>query len=162
MRYSMSPEQHARIFGQPDPMDSTGTGRARLCKACGGWHKRGHVPHNCRPEPPRRANLATPMVAPPFGEFKVGPEPDAEIITNRHERREYMARNDLVDYAPGVGQRNEWVEEYENDRDIVADIKRFAETDPLNLPPDLRVTEYVGDDPKADAEIDTDNMDMIE
>jgi hypothetical protein len=78
------------------------------------------------------------MVAPAFEPFRTGMLDTAEVIGSRGEKREYMKRNDLVEYDSGVGDRNDWVEEHENSRQIVADIKRFRETDPENLSPDLK------------------------
>lgn len=35
----------------------------RLCRVCGGWHRLDQpLPHNCRPEAPRRGNYAAPRV----------------------------------------------------------------------------------------------------
>lgn len=140
MRYSINPDRHAAIFGKaPIALDET-PGRSRLCRSCGDWHRLDKPwPHNCRKEGPRRnPNLAMPQIAPSFQPFKTGALDSAEVITSRDDKREFMKRNDLVEYDEGVGKRNEWVEEYENGRDIVADIKRFHETDPLALPPDLK------------------------
>ena len=137
-RYAMSAERHAAIFGAPSE-EEPGVGRSRLCKTCGGWHKLNAWPHNCRP--PRHGptqRLAAPMLAPTFNPFKTGVLDNAEVIGSRNEKREYMKRNDLVEYDSGVGERNEWVEQRDNEREIVSDIKRFRETDSENLPPDLK------------------------
>lgn len=131
MRYAMSPEEHARIFGPSDPMDATGTGRARRCKTCGGWHPVGRVPHNCRPPAPPRAPLSTPMIAPTFGEFMTGVTETAEYIGDRRAKREYMARNGLVEWDAGVTNEETWVDKIEAERDWNRDFKAVCEMDPL-------------------------------
>lgn len=115
-------------------------GRSRLCKVCGDWHRLDRPwPHNCRAEaPPRNPDLAVPMIAPTFQPFCTSPLDDGVIINSRAEKREYMARHDLAEYDEGVGKRNEWVEERELERQVVADLKRFHETDAENLSPDLK------------------------
>lgn len=139
MRYSMPAETHERLFGKPD-LEPAETGRSRRCKTCGDWHPLSKPwPHNCRPPqdtPPQR--LAAPRIAPSFEPFVTGRTDTAEVIGSRNDKREYMKRNDLVEHDEGVGDRNQWVEDRENEREIVADIKRFHETDPENLSPDLK------------------------
>lgn len=165
MHYSTDPAKHAKIFGPKDDFDSSGPGRSRKCKVCGGWHRTDKPwPHNCRAEsPPRNISLATPQIAPPFQAFKTGELDTAEYIGNRADKQEYMKRNDLVEYAEGVDSRNDWVEERENERDIVADIKRFKETDPLNLSPDLKAVPM---DEKGSldegTEINSSDIEMVE
>lgn len=136
----ISAEQHARVFGPRDDLDITGHGRSRKCKVCDGWHRLDQPwPHNCRTEAPRsNPKLATPQIAPPFQAFKTGQLDNAKVITSRAEKAEYMRRNDLVEYDTGVSNEETWVEKRECERGIVRDIKRFIETDPLNLPPDLK------------------------
>jgi len=166
MRFEMPIEQYNRIFGPKDDLDDNGPGRSRKCKVCGGWHKLDKPwPHNCRPEAPQRADYPTPMVAPPFQPFKTGVLEGAEVITNRAEKRDFMARRDLVEYDAGVeNQRTpEWVQHYDTERDVVADIKRFHETDPLNLPPDLKAERMnEGGSLEAGTEISTDGIEVIE
>lgn len=142
MRIGLPQSEFDRVFGPKDDLDSTGQGRSKRCKVCGGWHRLDQPwPHNCRAEaPPRNPNLATPLVAPAFQSFKTGELDGAEIITNRHQKREYMKRHDLVEYEDGVSNTPTWVEERENELQIVDDLKRFHETDPLNLSPDLKAT----------------------
>lgn len=165
MRYAVDPERHAAIFGPKDDLGDEGPGRSRKCRTCGGWHRLDRPwPHNCRPPaPPRNPELATPQVAPPFQPFKTGVLNTAEVITNRYEKQEYMKRNDLIEHDPGIGKRNDWVEEYDNRRDIIADIKRFEETDPLNLPPEYKAQPMERDGSLADGtEIETSNIEVIE
>lgn len=126
------------VFGAPRREEEPGT--YRKCRTCGGWHKRGLTPHNCRePEPPRNPDLATPQIAPPFHAFQtVGADP--VIIGSRHAKREYMARHDLVEYDAGVKPEREPTER-EAKQVFAKEIKRFAETDPLNIPPVDRIGE---------------------
>jgi len=106
-------DEYARIFGQPE----RGTGRARLCKVCGDWHKVGHVPHNCRPEAPPRAALAAPMLAPTFQPFVAGDHDAPVIINDPGDKRSYMDRHDLVEFDEGIKPEPEqterqWREEF--------------------------------------------------
>jgi len=160
MHYRMPKEQHEKLFGPRDDLDSEGPGRSRKCKVCGGWHRLDKPwPHNCRSEAPPRADFATPMVAPPFRSFKTGVLEDAVVINSRHDKREHMKRNDLVEYDAGVGDKAEWVEEKRREQEIVQTIKRVMEEDPINRPP----MEYVGEaDTQGAGEIDTDNMEVVE
>jgi hypothetical protein len=164
MRYAMPADTHARIFGPKDDLGDEAIGRSRKCKSCGGWHSTSKPwPHNCRkPAPPRNPNLTTPQLAPSFQPFKTGVMETAEVISSRNEKRAYMERNDLVEHDEGVGVKNEWVEAHENERGLVSDIKRFIETDPLNIPPDLKVQEHVGDSGSLDegTEISIDNLEV--
>lgn len=140
MHFKIDEATHSAIFGPRDDLGVTTPGRSRHCKTCGGWHRLDRPwPHNCRPPAPaRNRNLATPQIAPKFEPFKTGVLDGAAVISNRYEKSEYMKRNDLVEHETGVGDRNGWVEDYETEREIVADLKRFHETDPENLPPDLK------------------------
>lgn len=163
--HRVSADKHARIFGAPT-VTGARPGRRRVftCPYCGDLHTRGAEPDNCRPEPRRKPKLAAPMVAPPFEAFKTFPTDEGVVITNRHEKREYMARNGLVEYDAGVaGQRTpDWIEAREHEAEIVADIKRFHETDPLNLSPDLKA-ERMDENGSLDTgtEIDASNIEVI-
>ena len=137
MQYDIDPGRHAKIFG--GNAEDRETGRSRRCRSCGGWHRLDRPwPHNCRAPAPPPQRLAAPQLAPKFEPFKTGLLDSAEVIGSRNDKREYMRRNDLVEYDNGVGRRNEWVEDHETGREIVETIKRFHETDSENLPPDLR------------------------
>lgn len=151
----LSRQEFEAVFG---PRNADTTGRSLRCRVCGGWHPKGQVPHNCRREAPPRADLAAPMIAPPFQPFRTGVLDDATIITNRAEKRDYMDRNDLVEYDAGVqperGQTpREWQAEF------VADFKRVMETDPLNRPPVERIGETETD---GAGEIATDDMQVFD
>lgn len=136
----LSQNEFDRVFGPKDDLDSSGPGRSRNCKVCGGWHRLDQPwPHNCRKEGPRRnLNLHTPQLMPKFEEFRTGVLEGSEIINDRADKREYMKRNGLVEYDEGVTNDPSWVEQIEYEREIVADLKRFHETDSENLPPDLK------------------------
>lgn len=151
----LSREEYEAVFG---PRDVEASGRSRLCRVCGNWHPLNRpIPHNCRSEAPPRADLAAPMIAPPFQPFKTGVLDDASSITNRAEKREYMERNDLVEYDAGVQPdreptMREWQEEF------VSDFKRVMETDPLNRPPVERIGETETD---GAGEIATDDLQVF-
>lgn len=101
------------------------------------------------------------MFTKPWAPFRTGVLPGSEIISNPHERREYMKRNDLVEYDDGVTNAETWVDERNEDRQRVADLKRFEETDPLNLPPEYKA-EYVGDrDLHGASEVDHTAVDTV-
>lgn len=136
----LSQDDFNRVFGPKDELDSSGPGKSRKCKMCGGWHRLDQPwPHNCRPEAPRRnPNLHTPQLAPKFEAFRTGVLEGSEIINDRADKREYMKRNDLVEYDEGVTNEPSWVEQIEYEREIVDDLKRFHEIDSENLSPDLK------------------------
>lgn len=163
--HRVSADKHERIFGPPT-VTGAQPGRRRVftCPYCGDLHTRGQEPDNCKPEPRRQPKLAAPMVAPPFEAFKTFPGEEGTVISNRHDKREYMARHGLVEYDAGVeGQRTpDWIEGRQHEAEIVADIKRFAETDPLNLPPDLKA-QRLDESGSLDAgtEIETDKIEVI-
>ena len=73
-----------------------------------------------------------------------------------------MARHDLVDYDPGIRKEaDHWTYEYEYERGIVEDLKRFHETDPLALSPDLKAQPMELDVDGA-GEISADDIEIIE
>jgi len=130
----ISTDRHVEIFGPRDDLDSA-PGKSRLCKSCGGWHSLDRPwPHNCRAPSPPRAPLSAPRIAPKFEEFRTGKLNDAVTISDRRQKREYMERNGLVEFDAGVKPPPEqtdrqWREE------LVGDMKRALETDPLNIKP---------------------------
>lgn len=125
-------DRFTAIFG---PKDAPGVGKSRLCRTCGGWHAVGKPwPHNCRPEAPPRSPLAAPQIAPTFEAFRTGVTETGVVINDRREKREHMARNDLVEYDEGISlppepTDREWREQF------VTDLKQVMEMDPLNRPP---------------------------
>lgn len=159
MRYVMPPEEHARIFGASDDMGAAGTGRVRKCRTCGGWHRAGAWPHNCRPPvPPRNPRLAAPQVAPVFHEFRTGVLPGAEVVGDRRAKREYMERHGLAEFDEGIQRPEEhWTYEREQERaigELMADLSH-SDTEGINArltaetgePIDVTNPERVGDDP---------------
>ena len=136
---NLSQTDHERVFGPR--LEARKTGRSRRCKVCGDWHRLDRPwPHNCRSEAPPRADFATPMIAPAFQPFRTGVTEMGEIINNRHDKREYMARNNLVEYDDGVQPDTE-PSEQEQKREFSEQITRFEQTDPLNIKPVDRVGE---------------------
>ncbi|WP_305968551.1 MULTISPECIES: hypothetical protein [unclassified Mameliella] len=132
MRYEMDADRHAAIFGAPDPIETSGPGRSRKCRSCGGWHRLDQPwPHNCRrPAPPRNPDLATPRVAPPFEPFKTGVTETAEVIQSRNDKREYMRKHDLVEYDEGVrSETDHWTYEREQEREVAQLIADVSQTD---------------------------------
>ena len=128
-----------RVFGTPSAERETG--RSRRCRFCGDWHRLDRPwPHNCRDEAPPRADFATPMIAPKFEPFRTGVLEGAEIINSRRDKREYMAKNDLVEWDDGV-QPERGPTEREEKEVFAREVKRFAETDPLNIEPVDRIGE---------------------
>lgn len=136
MRLAVDPKAFERIFGPRE--DGPKAGRFFTCRHCGEVHQRGRVPHNCRDVAPPRADFATPMIAPGFEPFRTGLLPGAEVINDRREKQEYMRKNDLVEYDEGVTNELSWAEEKELEREIMLDLKRFAETDTDYYTPDLK------------------------
>lgn len=163
MHYQMDPARHAAIFGPRDDLEPDVPGRKRRCRVCGDWHRTDRPwPHNCRPEAaPRNRDLSTPQIAPPFEPFKAGAVEEPEVISSRNDKREYMKRHDLVEYDSGVGDRNEWVEQHEERREIVDTLKRFHETDPLNLSPEQKGLPMEEGSLEEGTEIETDDIEVI-
>ena len=154
----LSREDYDRVFGPA--LEERETGRSRLCRTCGGWHRTDRPwPHNCRaPAPPRNPNLSTPQIAPPFQPFRTGVLEDAEIINSRHEKQEYMAKNDLVEWDAGVEPDREPTER-EFVETFAKDVKRFAQVDPLSIEPVDRIGET---DTDGAGEIDTEGMQVLD
>ncbi len=143
-----------RIFGPKPP---SGTGRSRLCNVCGGWHSLSQPwPHNCRKEPPPRADMAAPMLAPKFTEFLAGDTENPTIINDARDKRNFMAQHDCVEYDEGVKPppeptEREWMDGF------VSDFKRSMELDPQNRPP----VEVIGQTDLAEAsEIDVSEIEV--
>ena len=129
---SLNMDQFEAIFG-PMPTERD-TGRSRLCGVCGDWHSlKRPWPHNCRSEPPPRANLAAPQIAPKFDAFQ--PIHGSDIVINdRREKQDYMAERGLVEFDAGITPDPEPTDR-EFERQFVADWKMAREIDPLNKPP---------------------------
>lgn len=153
--YAMPEDEFARIFGAKT--EETGPGRSRLCRSCGGWHRLDAWPHNCLPPRPPRSHLAAPRVAPHFEEF-VANRLTGEIIGDRKAKRDFMERNDLVEWDDGVKPEREQTE-LEWKREYVHDFKRAQEQDPLNRPP----VDVIGQsDLEGGDEIDMDQVEVFD
>ena len=151
---ALSPDQFAAVFGKPDA--ARATGRSRLCRVCGDWHSLHRPwPHNCRSEPPPRANLAAPQIAPKFDAFQ--PIHGSDIVINdRREKQDYMAERGLVEFDAGVTPDPEPTDR-EFETQFVADWKMAREIDPLNRPP----TEVIGQtDMEGGTEIDVTDIEV--
>lgn len=157
---TITPDEWQRLFGSPNV--SRETGRSRLCKVCSDWHSLDRPwPHNCRQEPPPRADIPTPQIAPAFQPFITGEHDGGTYIGSRADKREYMERNGYVEYDAGVANRP-WTEKYDYERDLKADIQRARQEDPINRPPLERVGESdlaISADKTAD--ITTDGIDTV-
>lgn len=165
MRYSIDPERHAKLFGPKDDLEAE-PGRSRKCKVCGGWHSLSKPwPHNCRAEGPRRnINLATPAIAPSFEPFRTGVLEGAEIIGSRADKREYMKKHDLVEYDEGVNNDPTWVDQKNEEREVVETIQRFRDTDTDYYEPDLKSQrmEEAAPDLAESGDISTDTIEVVE
>ncbi|MEM1149297.1 MAG: hypothetical protein AAGI03_01900 [Pseudomonadota bacterium] len=124
MQYAMEAERHARLFGPK--LEDSSVGRTRKCKVCGGWHRTDQPwPHNCREPAPPRSDLAAPQLAPGFHEHVHGAGgPDATYIGDRGAQREFMKREGLANWEPGIGKRPDWVAEAEHRESIRETIKK--------------------------------------
>lgn len=168
MQYRFDPKKHERIFGKKteDPLE-TGTGKWRKCKITGQWLRKGDPRgHNARKEPPKRnPNLSAPQLAPAFEAFRTGVLEGAETITSRNEKREYMERKGLVEHEEGVDNGETWVTAKDEERQLVEDIKTFAETDTEADVWDTyheSAAEAEGDLDTEGADIETDDMVIID
>lgn len=152
----LSHDDFDRVFGA---RDDGAPGRSRLCRTCGGWHRVDQPwPHNCRPPaPPRNPDLATPQLAPQFVPFQTSGI-DAEVIGSRGDKREYMERNGLVEYDAGVTPEREMTER-EAKAEFAGQIKRYRETDPLNIKP----VDVIGQTDLNEApEVSTEGMEIFD
>lgn len=151
-------EQYESVFGKP--LDDRQPGRSVRCKSCGGWHSTSKPwPHNCLPPaPPRNPDLTTPMIAPPFVPFRTGVLEGSEIINSRSDKREFMEKNDLVEWDSGVKQEGEPSERVQK-RVFAEEVTRFQETDPLNIEPVDRIGET---DLDGTEEITTEGMEVFD
>jgi len=138
----ISAERHAAIFGPRDDIWEDKGGAKRHCKICGGWHSLSRPwPDNCRAanwRPPQR--LSAPRIISDIEPHKEGDH----IIGSRVEQREFMKRNNLVEFETfdeTAGTHKQDFNSREYERDLVNDIKRAMEEDPLNRPPPVMIEE---------------------
>ncbi len=169
MRYAMDAKRHAAIFGRKVE-ESGSPGRTRLCKVCGDWHSLSKPwPHNCRPPVYTRQHLAAPKLAPTFEAFMTGQTDTAEYIGDRKAKREYMARNDLVEYDEGVRSPDDhWTAAKEDERQLGELMRDISQTDTDYLSDrvgfDVTDIERVGDKDNLDdgSGIEADSVEIIE
>lgn len=157
-----SKSQWDKIFGAPDPERRAGA--QRLCKTCGGWHLLSAWPHNCREpgwRPPQ--TLASPRIIHDVEEHF----PQRGVrISSRNEQREWMKRNDFVeheDFTPPGGRQfgaEGTVARKQYEEDLVQDIKRAFEEDPLNRPPPMMI-EQANSEATEDEAVSMDNVEVI-
>lgn len=142
------------------PADPLPPGRHRKCRVCGDWHALALPwPHNCRPEAPPRSPLASPQLAPKFQEHMTGVTETAVYIGDRSTQREYMKREGLVTFDAGVSNAETWTDERRYDQQLVQDIKRSMELDPLAIEP---VPVLGREDLNGAPEVDMTDMPVIE
>ena len=157
----ISKDRHAAIFGQPDDLWEDKGGKRRNCKACGGWHRTDEPwPHNCRNNdwrPPQ--TLAAPRII-----SDIEPHKEGDVIINsRSDQREFMRNNGLVEFetfdeTAGTHKQDFNSKEYE--RDLVEDIKRGMEEDPLNRPPP-KMVEEANAEATVEEQISTDDIEVV-
>ena len=159
MHFKFEQDAYARIFG--DQGEKEEPGKRRLCKTCGGWHLLSAWPHNCR-EPNWRPPqvLKAPRIINDI-------EPHVEggvYIGSRNEQRTFMRDNDLVEFetfdeTAGTHKQDTNSKEYE--ADLVQDIKRAIQEDPLNRPPPVKIEE-ANEHVTEDEKVSTDDIEVIE
>lgn len=162
MLYKMTPERHRQLFGEIDDF-SPGPGRKRHCKHCDGWHLLDAWPHNCAtPEPSKRNRaLGLPTVIPDVPEHVE----NGTVIGSRVEQREFMKRNDCVeleDFEETAGTHKQDFESHAYEAELVEDIKRSMELDPLSHAPPQMIEEANDDVSSPEEVIDTDSIEVIE
>lgn len=155
----ISAERHAAIFGLHDDMDRSG-GRKRKCKSCGDWHSTEKPwPHNCRPPRREMQILDAPRII-----SDVEPHVDGGVlIDSRQKQREYMKKNGLIEHedftaTAGTGKQDFNSRTYEEE--LVQDIKKSLQEDPLNRPPPQMIEE-ANEKVSADEVISTEGMEVI-
>lgn len=153
----LSSDEYSRVFGARQADDAPG--RSRRCRSCGGWHRTDEPwPHNCRPPAmPRNRDLATPQIAPKFEAFRTGQLEGAETINSRRDKINYMDKHGLAEWDEGIKpERDQTQKEWR--AEFVAALKRFRETDPLNIEPVDRIGER---DLGGASEIDTTDIEVF-
>lgn len=86
----------------------------------------------------RRANqgaFPTPQIMRDFRHDDPTRMTDGTIVSSRAEKREYQARTGLVDYDPGIQREvDHWTYDYDYRADLLGDLRRAVEEDPINHP----------------------------
>lgn len=158
----ISAARHAEIFGQPDDIwDEEKGGRSRKCKVCSGWHRLDKPwPHNCREHKPQMQVLTAPMIMP-----DVPPHVDnGHYIGGRVDQREYMRKNGLSElehFEETAGTHKQDFSSKEYEKELVDDIKRAIEEDPLNRPPPVMIEQANAETPNAEEKIETTDIEVI-
>ena len=150
------------IFGAPDP--ERVTGRQKLCKVCGGWHRVDAWPHNCM-EPQWRPpqHLAAPMIMADVPEHYAEP---GVLINSRSDQREYMRRTGNVelehfDETAGTHVQQKVIGSREYEADLVQDIKRALEEDPLNRPPPKMIEQANDEVDSAEEAVSMEGVEIV-
>ena len=106
---------------------------------------------------PRNRDLATPQIAPKFEAFRTGQLEGAETINSRRDKINYMDKHGLAEWDEGIKpERDQTQKEWR--AEFVAALKRFRETDPLNIEPVDRIGER---DLGGASEIDTTDIEVF-
>jgi|GEM_PF-2009644 len=165
-RLDISAAKHAAIFGDPEDLwDDEKGGKKRKCKVCGGWHRLDRPwPHNCREPQRNMQHLPAPMLIPDITPHREGDT----VINSRSDQREFMKKNDLVEFETfdeSSGTHKQFAEkgtsEYRQyEEDLVEDIKRAIEEDPLNRPPP-KMIEQANDEATDAEQISTEGMEVV-
>lgn len=161
-RPQVSAEAFARVFGPRETFTDEEPARRRLCKACGGWHRVDEPwPHNCRsPDDRPPQYLSAPLLI-----HDVEPHRHGDwIITSRNEQREFMRRTGAVEHdemreTAGTHRQDFASRTYQED--LVQDVKRAMQEDPLNSPPPLMIEE-ANAAAEPEAAISMDGVEVIE
>ncbi len=156
----ISADDFNAIFG---PRDDLPPGRHRLCKVCGSMHSLDEPwPHNCRSEAPPRADLAAPQIAPPFQEGVHA----GRAITSRNEERAFCDEFDCFPDEPvtvtaGYEHMNKQFETREYEEQLVKDIKKSLELDPLNIEPVKSIDEVNDTSETVEEQISLDAIENV-
>lgn len=88
---------------------------------------------------------------------------DGVLISTRGEQRDFMKERGLVeheDFESTAGTHKQDFSSKSYEEELVADIKRAMEEDPLNRPPPEMIEE-ANDGVSEDEKIDTDGMEIV-
>lgn len=158
----ISKGRHESIFGPSDDLWDEKGGRKRHCKVCDGWHQKNRPwPDNCRTtrvSPPQR--LSAPRV---ISDIEAHMEGDV-IINSRSDQRNFMRDNGLVEFETfdeTAGTHKQDFDSKEYEQDLVNDIKRAMEEDPLNSPPP-KMIEEANAESTVEEQVLTDDIEVIE
>jgi len=155
----ISAARHAAIFGPKDEIWGSEAGRTRHCKVCEGWHRLDEPwPHNCRPATRQMQHLPAPQVI-----SDIAPHVEGGVyIDSRQTQREFMKQNGLVEFEPFTETAGTHKQDFGKDyeKELVQDIKRSLQEDPLNRPPPQMIEE-ANEKANTEEQISTENMEVI-